>query len=111
VRLERGFGDVGAVIFEYKNGGSHVKVNPPDSTSPKVIRTDATRLRLQLTKTATAVSARWRTDSDPSWREIGKIDIALPGYTKAGVAVLNRAQSGAVPAPFTARFDYVRVTC
>ncbi len=111
VRLERGFGDVGVIIFEYRNGGSHIKVNPPDSRSPKVIRTAATRVRLQLSKTATTVSARWRTDEDPGWREIGAIDIALPNYTKAGVAVLNRAQSGAKPAPFTARFEYVRVTC
>jgi len=111
VRLERGFGDGGAIIFQYKDGASHVKVNPPESTSPKVIRTDAKRVRLQMTKTSSAVAARWRSDEDSQWREIGTIDIALPTFTKVGIAVLNRAQAGAQPAPFTARFDYVRVAC
>jgi hypothetical protein len=68
-------------------------------------------VRLQLSKTTARVVARWRTDEDPNWREIGAIDIALPNYTKAGVAVLNRAQNGARPAPFSARFEYARVTC
>ena len=112
VRLERGFGDVGVILFEYRdNGGPHTRPNPPSSSSPNVIRTDATHVLLQLTKTDGEVSARWRPFEDPQWRDIGKIDIKLPESTKAGVAVLNHAQEGAKPAPFSARFNYVRATC
>ena len=112
VRLERGFGDVGAILFEYRDSGSpHSKPNPPFSASPDVIRTDAPHVLLHLTKTDSEVSARWRPFEDPQWRDIGKIDIQLPESTKAGIAVLNNAQAGAEPAPFSARFNYVRATC
>jgi Caspase domain len=112
VRLERGFGDVGAILFEYRDsGGPHTKPNPPLSSSPNVIRTDATHVLLQLTKTDSEVSARWRPFDDPQWREIGKFHIGLPESTKAGIAVLNHAQEGARPARFSARFDSVRATC
>ena len=57
VRLERGFGDVGSIIFEYRDGGKHIKVNGPHTFSPHNIRTDATRVQLQLTKGDNEVSA------------------------------------------------------
>jgi regulation of enolase protein 1 (concanavalin A-like superfamily) len=111
VRLERGYGDVGSIIFEYRDGGKHVKVNGPHTFSPNNIRTDATRVQLQLTKEEDEVSARWRPYGDDKWQEIGTIPVKLPAYTKAGVTALNRAQGkGVKPTPFTARFDYVR-TC
>ena len=50
VRLERGYGDQGAIIFEYGDGGKHIKVDGPHSFSPDNIETDATRVQLQLTK-------------------------------------------------------------
>jgi actin-like ATPase involved in cell morphogenesis len=111
VRLERGSGDVGAIVFEYKNGGPHTRVHPPFSRSPDVVRTDDDRVVLQLSKTADTVHARWRPFGAAGWRELGSIAVAMPRSTKAGVAALNRAQSGAVPKPFGARFEYVRVSC
>lgn len=113
VRLERGYGNVGAIVFEYKHGGRHVKLRPPDRTSPNVITTDAPRVQLQLSKTAAAVTARWRPYGESEWRDAGSVQVALPDYTKAGVAALNRAQGTPKPAPrnLTARFEYVRVTC
>ena len=50
MRLERGFGDVGAIVFEYRDGGKHIKVRAPHHFSPNIIRTEATRVQLQLTK-------------------------------------------------------------
>jgi hypothetical protein len=112
VRLERGYGDVGAIVFEYRDGGRHVKVKPPNRTSPEVIRTDADRVVLELSATDATVSARWRPFDDPAWREVGSVDIDLPSGTKAGIALLNRAQgTQARPKAMTARFEYVRVTC
>jgi len=111
VRLERGFGDVGAIVFEYKNGGAHTRVHAPFSRSADVMRTDDDRVVLQLIKTADTVHARWRPTGAADWRELGSIAVALPRAAKAGVAALNRAQSGAVPTPFGARFEYVRVSC
>jgi hypothetical protein len=93
VRLERGFGDVGAVIFEYRNGGPHVKVHSPSRDDPQLIQTDADPVVLKLSKTSDAVSARWRPAQDQQWQELGTIAMALPDSTKAGVAVLNRAQN------------------
>jgi hypothetical protein len=112
VRLERGFGDVHAVLLEYRdNGGPHMRPHPPLKSGPNVIRTDATRVLLQLTKTDSQVSARWRPFEDSRWRSLGKIDIQLPNSVKAGVAVLNHAQEGAQPASFSGQFNYVRATC
>ena len=35
VRLERGYGDQGAIIFEYRDGGKHVKVRRPAQLQPR----------------------------------------------------------------------------
>ncbi len=111
VRLERGFGDVGAIALEYRDGGRHIKVHAPFAAGPAVVRTDAGRVVLQLRRTSGAVAARWRPSGETGWRDLGRIGVALPDTTRAGVAGLNRAQNGATPAPFRARFDYVRVSC
>ncbi len=111
VRLERGFGDVGAIVLEYRNGGRHTKVHAPFAAGPAVVRTEAGRVELQLSKTSGAVAARWRPSGEAAWRDLGRIGVALPDSTKAGVAGLNRAQNGATPAQFRARFDYVRMSC
>jgi beta-xylosidase len=111
VRLERGFGNTGAIAFEYRDGGAHTKVHAPVTEDPNLVPTDADRVELQLTKTADAVVARWRPTDEAEWRELGQVAIALPASTKAGIAVLNRAQSGTVPEDFTAGFDYVHISC
>jgi regulation of enolase protein 1 (concanavalin A-like superfamily) len=111
VRLERGFGDVGAIALEYRDGGRHTRVHAPFTAGPAVVRTEAGRVVLQLRKTAGAVTARWRPFGEAAWQDLGRIAVALPDSTKAGVAALNRAQNGAAPAPFEVRFDYVRVSC
>lgn len=109
VRLERSYGDVGAIIFEYRlNGGPHTRIHSPMSTDPKVITTDKTHVVLQLTKTSTAVSARWRPVEDSQWRELGTVDTKLPNTSKAGIAVLNRTGSAIA---YNAKFDYARATC
>ncbi|MFC5261464.1 caspase family protein [Kribbella qitaiheensis] len=109
VRLERSYGDVGAIIFEYRlNGGPHTRIHSPMSTDPKVITTDKTHVVLQLTKTSTAVSARWRPVEDSQWRELGTVDMKLPNTSKAGIAVLNRTGSAIA---YNAKFDYARATC
>jgi beta-xylosidase len=111
VRLERGFGNTGAIAFEYRDGGPHTKVHAPVTEDPNLVQTDITRVALQLTKSADAVSARWRPSDEQQWQELGQIAIALPASTQAGIAVLNRAQSGTVPEEFSAGFDYVHTSC
>ncbi|TCN37210.1 caspase domain-containing protein [Kribbella orskensis] len=109
VRLERSYGDVGAIIFEYRlNGGPHTKIHSPMSTDPKVITTDKTHVVLQLTKTSASVGARWRPVEDSQWRELGTVDMKLPNTTKGGIAVLNRTGSASA---YNAKFDYARATC
>ena len=102
VRPERGFGDVGALIFEHRNGGPHIKVHSPSRDDPQLIQTDADPVVLQLSKTADAVSAHWRPAQDQQRSELGTIEMASPDAIKAGVAVLSRAQSGAAPAHLSA---------
>ncbi|TCM45994.1 caspase domain-containing protein [Kribbella sp. VKM Ac-2568] len=109
VRLERSYGDVGAIIFEYRlNGGPHTRIHSPMSTDPRVVTTDKTHVVLQLTKTSTSVSARWRPVEDSQWRELGTVDMNLPNTTKAGIAVLNKTGSAIA---YNAKFDYARATC
>lgn len=113
VRLERGYGDLGAIIFEYKNAAAHVKVRSPHKGDPNLVATDAPRVQLRLTRTASQVSAHWKPYGEAAWRDLGSVPIALPPGTKAGLSVLNRAQGAPLPAakPLTARFEYARVSC
>ncbi|MEV6596421.1 Hsp70 family protein [Actinoplanes sp. NPDC051346] len=111
VRVERAFGDVGAVIFEYRDGGKHIEVRSPWRADADTVRTDVKRVVLQLERKGTTVSARWRPSDRTDFEELGAIDVGLPETVKAGVAVLNRAQRGADPAPFSAGFERVSLTC
>lgn len=110
VRLERGHGDSGAIVYEYKNGGEHQRVHGPRTDQNPVV-TDATHLDLRLTRTAGTVRAAWRPSGDGSYTDLGEVTVDLPRTLRVGVAVLNRAQLGADPAEFHARFDRVAVTC
>jgi Beta xylosidase C-terminal Concanavalin A-like domain len=114
VRLERGFGDVGAIAFEYRNGGKHTKIHSPFTRDGTAVPTDAPRVQLRLHKAAGAVSASWRAYGSIDWTGIGSAPVALPDGTKVGVAVLNRSQDpkpDPAKKPITARFDYVKVSC
>ncbi|GAB1691434.1 Hsp70 family protein [Krasilnikovia sp. M28-CT-15] len=111
VRLERGYGDSGAIVFEYKDHGPHVKVHSPLRKDRTLIETDAQRGVLQLVRTGDTITAKARAVSDAELRDLGSIHLDLPRTVQVGVAVLNRAQQGASPSSFSARFDSVAVRC
>jgi actin-like ATPase involved in cell morphogenesis len=110
VRIERGIGDFGAVDFEYKNGGSHERVHGPRAAQHPV-KTDATRVVLRMSRVGGTITAGWRPADKPDFAGLGSIKVSLPDTVKVGVAVLNRAQFGATPTAFRARFDRVALTC
>ena len=112
VRLELGYGDIRALVYEYRDGGAHTRVHPPFADDRDVVRATTNDLELQLERSGDRITARWRpAPRDGEFRDLGTITAALPGTVRAGVAVLNRAQSGAEPEPFPATFFRVVVTC
>ena len=111
VRLELGYGDVRAIVFEHMNGGKHVKTRPPFKRGKNVVRTNSDQVVLQLSRAGDAVTARWRRPDETSFTELDTIKLKLPDTVKAGVSVLNRAQSGNRPAPFSATFERVSLAC
>ncbi|WP_211268594.1 Hsp70 family protein [Actinoplanes subtropicus] len=111
VRIERGFGQAGAISFEYRNpGGPHTRVHGP-LPSEHPIRTEATRLVLRMARTGRTVTGSWRPADKIDFAELASVKMTLPQTVRVGVAVLNRAQFGAKPTPFHARFSQLRVTC
>jgi regulation of enolase protein 1 (concanavalin A-like superfamily) len=111
VRVELGYGDVRAIVFEYRNGGAHTKVHPPRKRDPNVVVATQNDVVLQLERSGNEVTARWRSGEQTKLRNLGTITVDLPDTVKAGVSVLNRAQSGAEPEPFPATFYRVWFTC
>ena len=109
VRVERGFGTYAEVIFEYRDGGAHKRVFPAGSKGPA--RTSAGSVILELSRRGSTVEGRWRTGTDPVWQELRSATLALPDEVEVGLSVLNRAQGGAKPAPFSAGFTSASVTC
>jgi regulation of enolase protein 1 (concanavalin A-like superfamily) len=108
-RVERGYGQYGEVVFEYKNGAKHKRVLKPGSGPA---RADADRVVLELSRQGSAVRARWRPATDTAWRDLGSVTMTLPAGVQLGVSVLNRAQgTKAKPEPFSASFDSVTLTC
>jgi hypothetical protein len=111
VRMERGFGGgFGTMALEYNDGGTHTRVHGP-LPSQKPIHTTATRVVMRLARAGNQITATWRPADTPDWSELGKITMHLPDTVRVGVSALNRAQFGAKPIPFRARFDRVSVTC
>jgi actin-like ATPase involved in cell morphogenesis/regulation of enolase protein 1 (concanavalin A-like superfamily) len=110
VRIERGFGNAGSVGFEYRNGGPHQWVHGtmPDQ---RPIRTTATKLVLRMTRTGGKITGAWRAADRAEFAELAAVQLKLPQTVKVGVSALNRAQNGAEPTPFHARFDRITVTC
>ena len=111
VRLERGFGNVGAIVFEYRDGGRHVKVHPPSKGLKGLVRTDAGHVILQLRREGNTVHAGWRVPAKPEFTDLGDATIELPESVRIGVSVLNCAQNGTEPERFSAKFDQVTLTC
>jgi regulation of enolase protein 1 (concanavalin A-like superfamily) len=111
VRMERGFGGTGTVGFEYKNAaGPHKWVHGP-LPSEHPVKTEATRVVLRMARSGGTVTGSWRPADKLDFAELGTVKMTLPETVKVGVAVLNRAQFGAKPTPFHARFDQIKVTC
>ncbi|GAA2628823.1 Hsp70 family protein [Paractinoplanes durhamensis] len=110
VRMERGFGASGTVGFEYKNGGPHQWVHgtQPDQHP---IKTTATRLVLRMKRVGSTVTGSWRPADQTFYTDLATIQMKLPASVRVGVAALNRAQNGAKPTPFRARFDRIALTC
>jgi regulation of enolase protein 1 (concanavalin A-like superfamily) len=107
-RVERGYGQYGEVVFEYKNAAKHKRVLKPGAGAA---RSDADRVVLELAREGSAVRARWRPATETAWRELGSVTMTLPAGVQVGVSVLNRAQGKAKPAAFSASFDSVTLTC
>jgi hypothetical protein len=110
VRIERGFGKTGTMGFEYKDGGPHQRVHGP-LPGQKPLATSATRLVLRMARTGGAITAAWRPADKPTFTNLGTIHMTLPQTVQVGVAALNRAQFGAKPTPFHARFERITATC
>jgi len=111
VRIERGFGGkAGTVGFEYKDGGVHIRVHGP-LPSQHPINTSATRLVLRMTRSGRTITGAWRPADQPGFATLATVKMTLPPTVQVGVAALNRAQFGAKPTPFHARFDRIAVTC
>ena len=110
VRMERGFGGTGTVGFEYKDGGPHTWVHGP-LPSEHPIKTEAARLVLRMARSGGTVTGSWRPAGKLDFAALATIKMNLPQTVRVGVAVLNRAQFGAKPTPFHARFDQIKVTC
>lgn len=113
VRLERGFGDQGAIAFEYAFGGAYVKVHGPFSGDPNPVPTSANVVRLRLVRTGSSVRAYWRPAGTSQWVELERL-APLDGNVKAGITVVNRSQPP-MPDPsrrsLTATFAYVKIDC
>ncbi|MEV6634655.1 Hsp70 family protein [Actinoplanes sp. NPDC051470] len=111
VRLERGFGDIGAITFEYRDGGDHVRPRPPFKNTKGVVPTDAGHVLLQVRREGDRISAGWREPGNPTYSDLGSAQIDLPGTVRVGLSVLNRAQNGAKPETFSATFSRAALTC
>ncbi|WP_433363897.1 Hsp70 family protein [Actinoplanes sp. CA-142083] len=111
VRIERGFGGgVGTIGFEYRDGGPHQRVHGP-LPSQHPIKTGATRMVLRMARSGGTITGSWRPADKPAFAQLAKIPMTLPQTVRVGVSALNRAQFGAKPTPFHARFEQISVTC
>jgi hypothetical protein len=64
-----------------------------------------------MARSGRTVTGSWRPAGRPDFTELATVEMTLPPTVRVGVAVLNRAQLGAKPTPFHARFDQISVTC
>ncbi|GID94126.1 Hsp70 family protein [Amorphoplanes digitatis] len=111
VRMERGFGrTTGTVSFEYSDAGTHLRPHGP-LPSQRPIETAATRIVFRMARSGDAVHGSWRPADKPTFADLATVKMTLPQTVRVGVAALNRAQFGAKPTPFRARFDRITVTC
>ncbi|MFC7273032.1 Hsp70 family protein [Paractinoplanes rhizophilus] len=111
VRIERGFGGgSGTISFEYRDGGPHQRVHGP-LPNQNPIKTEATRMVLRMVRSGGRVVGSWRPIDKPGFAELGNVPMTLPQTVRVGVSALNRAQFGAKPIPFQARFERIAVTC
>jgi regulation of enolase protein 1 (concanavalin A-like superfamily) len=120
VRLERGYGDVGAIAFEHMQDGSYTKVASPfsadQSRGSELARTDATAVQLMLHRTGGTLRASWRAVGSTTWQDVG--EVPAPDQSGAplhvGLAVVNRAQppqGDPARTPFSASFSSADITC
>ena len=112
VRLERGYGNTDAIVFEYASDGRHIKVHGPFA-GENVVAATATSVELRLQRRGTSVTAAWRPAGSSSWQELGGA-ASIDGDADTGVTVLNRSQppeGDPERRAFTAAFDRVVVSC
>lgn len=125
IRLERAYGDVGGITFEYfRDDGKYIQIDYAFTTAEakgrKLVRTDATTVQLRLRRAGDTVTASWRENSAADWQTLGQAP--TPGASgksgapslAAGLSVLNRAQppkGDPQKQPFTASFNYANFTC
>jgi hypothetical protein len=110
VRMERGWGGAGTVGFEYRDGGPHKWVHGP-LPSEHPIKTEVTRLVFRMVRTGATITGSWRPVDKPGFTQLASVHMSLPETVPVGVSVINRAQYGAKPTPFHARFEQITVTC
>jgi hypothetical protein len=108
--MERAFGETGTMGFEYNDGGVHQRVHGP-LPSQQPIKATATRLVLRMARSGSTITGSWRPADKPEFANLATVQMTLPQTVRVGVSVLNRAQFGAKPTPFHARFDRITVTC
>jgi len=75
------------------------------------VKTEATRLVLRMVRSGGTITGSWRPADKPGFAQLATVTMTLPPTVRVGVAALNRAQFGAKPTPFHARFDQIAVTC
>ncbi len=115
IRLEHGYGDLGAIILEQEINGSHQKLVSPFSKDAAKIPTAAPRVKLRIQRDNAIVSAWWQDPSgDTTWQPVGSTQVAFNPSIMVGLAVVNKPQApnpDNTGAPITAQFDYFRVIC
>ncbi|GIM96624.1 Hsp70 family protein [Paractinoplanes toevensis] len=110
VRIERAFGETGTIGFEYRDGGPHQWVHGP-LPSQKPIKAGATRLVVRMARSGGTITGSWRPADRVEFTQLATVRMKLPETVRVGVSALNRAQFGAKPTPFHARYDRISVTC
>jgi beta-xylosidase len=115
IRLEYGYGDFGAIIFEQEVNGTHHKIVGPFSKDAPNIPTAVKQVELRIQRNKTTVSAWWQDPSRGSgWQAVGSTQTSFPTSIMGGLVVVNKPQApnpDTTGAPIIAHFDYFRVNC
>ncbi|WP_436773447.1 protein kinase domain-containing protein [Yinghuangia sp. YIM S09857] len=101
VRLERGYGDIDAIAFEYFTNSEHHKLTTPYGGEPQAkVRTTADTVSLRLERTGGQVTAQWRAAESEPWKDLPGAAPFPSGNARAGMTVLNAPETGQLSATF-----------